>query len=84
MQMTPVQSSNIHSIGHDGADTYVTFKNKDGSPASTYRYAGVPAEKHAELAAADSVGKHLNAHFRGQHEATKLDTTLTPPPETVS
>ncbi len=70
--MTPVESSNIHSIGHDGTHTYVTFKDKAGNPVSTYRYHDVSAEKHAELAAADSVGKHLNAHFKGQHETTQI------------
>lgn len=78
--MQHVKSSNVHSVGHDGIDSLVTFKNKKtGEPVSTYRYHDVPAEKHADLVAADSPNTHLNAHIKPHHKYTKLKDILTPP-----
>lgn len=58
--MTPVQSSNVVEHGHDGATTmYVRFKN------GLYKVEGVSPEKYADFAAAESFGKHFNAHFKG-------------------
>jgi KTSC domain len=54
MQMHPVKSSNIESIGHDGDTMHVRFKN-----GGTYSYTGVTAEGFRRLKEAPSVGKHL-------------------------
>ncbi len=57
MDMIPVDSKAIESIGHDGADTLrVQYKN-----GGLYDFNGVhPAEVNAILQA-DSAGKYLNS-----------------------
>lgn len=67
MDMTPVQSSNITHIGHDGDALHVTF-----SSGQTYKYAGVPAETHKALLAASSVGKFFASEIRGKYEHEKV------------
>lgn len=53
MQRTKVTSSLLHDVGHDGKALEVTFKGKPNQP---YRYPGVPAELHADMMNAASVG----------------------------
>lgn len=63
--MDSVESSQIHSIGHDGASTLaVQFKRFDGTLASEYHYANVTPEQFAEFKAAPSIGKHFAQHFK--------------------
>ena len=71
--LTPVQSSQIHAIGHDAATSTlrVQFKGKDG-PGSTYDYPGVPAALHGEFVKAESLGKFFGAHVKGKFEFKKL------------
>lgn len=71
--LTPVQSSQIHAIGHDAANNTlrIQFKGKDG-PGSTYDYPGVPADKHADFLKAESVGKFFGAHIKGKFDFKKL------------
>ena len=54
--MVPVSSSNIHSIGHNGRDMFVRFKDKTGAPTSTYRHAGVPADIYEHVKTHKSPG----------------------------
>ncbi len=77
MDMRPVSSSQVHSVGYDpdSQTLHVKFKdrtNKAGDviPGSTYAYSGVPPEVHAGLLAADadekqSVGSHFGKNIRG-------------------
>jgi hypothetical protein len=71
--MTPVVSSNLHSVGHDGEKLYVRFKGAGGAPGRVYRYAA-GAEHHDALLKADSPGRHFNAtiknHFIGEPVAS--------------
>lgn len=67
--LTPVKSSNIEAVGHEGDTLYVRFKN-----SGTYAYKGVDAAKHQALIGADSVGKYLAEHIRSKHEGVKLPT----------
>lgn len=60
--MTPVESSNIASIGHDGDDLYVTFKS-----GKTYCYADVPAGEHDAFLNAASQGKHFAEHIKNNY-----------------
>lgn len=55
MEMIPVESSNIASIGHENEVLKVQFR--DGAE---YQYEDVPAARHAELMASESKGKWLN------------------------
>jgi hypothetical protein len=68
MDMKPVKSSNVQAVGYDPASRTMRVQFNSG----TYDYADVAPEKHADLMAADSLGKHLHAHFKGQHETTPV------------
>lgn len=71
--LAAVKSSQIHAIGHDAATNTlrVQFKNRDGSPGSRYDYPGVPAETHADMLKAESIGK-----FFGKYIKTRAFTKL--------
>lgn len=64
----PVQSSNIASIGHDGAALFVAFKS-----GGTYRYDNVPVAVFDQLREAKSVGSFLHANIRGKYEGRKIE-----------
>lgn len=63
--MSPVKSSQIHSIGYDPATQTmaIQFHGKNG-PGSLYHYANVSPEKHAEFIKADSIGIHFGKTFK--------------------
>lgn len=71
--MTPVESSQIAAIGHDGTCLRIQFKDrtkKDGTvvPGGTYEY-DAPSEAHTALMAAandpdTSTGGHFHRHIR--------------------
>ena len=60
MNMNPVVSSNIASIGYENGTLYVAFLNN-----SLYSYLNVPESVYNGLMAAESHGKYLNAHIKG-------------------
>lgn len=66
IDMKSVESSQIHSIGHD-AETgtlAVRFKGKDGAPTSLYHYSNVTAEDFAAFRGAESIGSHFYKHIK--------------------
>lgn len=65
--LTPVQSSNIAAVGHDGDHLYVQFHG-----GSTWRYRDVPADKHAEMIKAASVGAFFGKHVKPHHVGEKV------------
>jgi hypothetical protein len=85
MNRTPVDSSNVHSIGHDATGLEVQFHSKgcalrsrsgDGvdqtcncAGGDVYHHADIQADLHAELMAAPSVGAHYNKHVRNAKNA---------------
>lgn len=56
--MTPVTSSNIESIGHDGTHTHVRFKS-----GGMWKYP-TTLDEHTALLNAESVGKHFHANVK--------------------
>lgn len=60
MNMTPVSSSNIASIGYENGTLYVAF-NRGG----LYAYSGVPESVYYVLMSASSHGSYLAAHVKG-------------------
>lgn len=62
--MAEVNSSQLHSIGHDAAanQLYITFRGKKG-PTSTYRYDNVSGDDHTALLGKDVDGHSIGAHF---------------------
>ena len=62
IQMLPVKSSNIHSIGYMAGLLVVRFQN-----SGTYLYRDVPKELVAELLNASSCGRFFNAYIRDRY-----------------
>jgi len=69
VNMIPVSSSNISSIGYDaGSSTlYMTFHH-----GGDYMYSGVPANVYNELMSAPSHGKYFAAHIKNNYPYTRL------------
>jgi len=67
--MSPVESSQLHAIGHDSATNTlaIQFKNKSG-PSGVYHYANFTAEKFAEFQAAESAGAHFGKFIKNETE----------------
>jgi len=66
IEMQPVESSQIHSIGYDAASETlaIRFKGRAGAPAKLYHYAQFTAENYAALACAESLGKHFYRYIK--------------------
>lgn len=67
-ELSPVSSSNISAIGYDPATRVLRVRFTNGG---TYAYADVPADAHAALLSAPSIGKAFSATCRGCYQATK-------------
>lgn len=67
--MDPVKSSNIQAVGYDLATHTLDVHFKNGT---RFRYARVPAEVHAALMAAESLGSYFHQHIRSRYEGVKL------------
>lgn len=71
MNRTPVQSSQLASVGYDPDQKLLEIqfhpnKTTPDTPGSIYHYYDVPAETHAALLAAPSVGSYfINQIKRG-------------------
>lgn len=66
IDLSPVDSSQLHSIGHD-PDTNtlaICFKAKGGAAGSTYHYANFTAEDFAAFKGAESLGSHFGKHIK--------------------
>lgn len=63
--LDPVESSQIHAIGHDAASNRlaIQFKSKAG-PGSIYHYRNFTAQDFEEFRAADSLGAHFGKHIK--------------------
>lgn len=79
MTHTPVRSSTLATVGYDAAGQLLEIRflpgKKDaaaGKPGPLWRYAGVPAETHAALLAAESPGAYFAAEIKGAFEATRV------------
>ncbi len=66
IDMKPVESSQIHSIGHEPQTGIlaIRFKAKDGSPTSLYHYRNVTVEDFTAFSTAESVGSHFYKHIK--------------------
>ena len=65
MEMKPVKSSQIHSVGHDPATKTLAVRfYAKGEPGPVYHYPEVTAEQHTAFLGAESIGKHFHANFR--------------------
>lgn len=84
IELTPVESSQIHAIGYDEAQRKlaVQFKGKTG-PGSLYHYDNVPPELHQEFMAADSKGRFFKEKIKPATEQYPF-TRIQPTAETAS
>lgn len=69
MKRTPVESSNIQSVGYDIDTKVLEVKFKRGG---VYRYLQVPEIVYLGLMDATSHGKYLEAHVKGTYHYTKV------------
>lgn len=63
MQMTPVKSSNVESVGHDGNTLAITFKG-----GKTYYYPNVPTSVHQSLLKAKSIGSFITTNIINKYK----------------
>ena len=67
--MTPVQSSQIHSIGFDSETNtmhvrFLAGRGEQRGPGALYQYTGVSAEDFAAFEKAESKGSHFGKVFK--------------------
>ncbi len=70
IEMHPVESSNVESIGYHPETKTLAVKFKSGG---LYHHADVPQSVYDAFASADSKGKHYGAHVKGRFSHVKAD-----------
>jgi hypothetical protein len=70
-KLVEVQSSNIAAVGYTGVTEtlFIRFKGK----ATIHAYQDVPAEVHAELMRADSIGRYYAQHIKKVYLNEKVE-----------
>jgi hypothetical protein len=69
MNMVPVSSSNIDSVGYDADSRVLRIRFNDGG---TYDYQGVDPSTHNDLMNATSVGSYFHKWIKPYYSGTKL------------
>lgn len=69
MNRTPVDSSNVASVGYDPDTLTLEVEFKNGS---VYQYFDVPATVYQELMQASSVGTFMHANIKNRYRYMKL------------
>ena len=67
MNMIPVSSSHLRSIGYEDGILRVSFRN-----GRSYSYSGVPYNVFKELLNAESKGKYFEKFIKNIYPCTKL------------
>lgn len=67
MQMVPVNSSNLESVGYENGMLYIRFRS-----GGLYSYAGVPAAVYAALMQAPSHGSFFHAHIKNVYPYSRI------------
>jgi hypothetical protein len=69
INLVPVNSSQIHSIGHDAATNTLAIRFKSrGEPAALYHYSNVSVDDFAAFKGAESVGSHFYKNIKADTE----------------
>lgn len=76
INLTPVESSQIHAIGHDPESNTlaIQFKSK-GGPGAVYHYANFPTEKFAAFSGSGSIGSYFGQNIKNattEHPFTRI------------
>lgn len=66
-ELTPVTSSNITHVGHDGQHVYVKYRNGD-----TWRYEDFSRPNYDEMINSGSVGTYVHQFVKPNHKGTKV------------
>jgi hypothetical protein len=66
-EFTPVSSSNIAAVAHDGENLFVRFHN-----GAVWKYAGVTPEAYATFRSAPSIGSHFHMFIKKHHPGEKV------------
>lgn len=69
MNRTPVNSSNLASVGYEPSSLTLEIEFKSGS---VYQYFDVPETEWQSLMQASSHGTYFNAHIKYNYRYTKL------------
>jgi hypothetical protein len=69
--LTDVESSQIHSIGHDAETNTLAIRFTRGygpkrGPGSLYHYQNFTRQDFEAFAGAESLGKHFGAHIKNE------------------
>ena len=67
MQMIPVRSSNIASVGYESGTLHIRFHS-----GGLYRYSNVPASVYQGLMSAASKGRYFHANIKGRYGDTRI------------
>lgn len=67
MSMTPVESSVIESVGHNGLRLRIRFKS-----GKTYDFEGAPLSHLDGMLKAESAGAYFGKHVRGKFRETAV------------
>ncbi len=67
MNMIPVRSSNLYSVGYDNGTMRIQFRS-----GRTYAYFNVPPNIHQGLMAAISHGSYFHAYIKGRYGDTPI------------
>lgn len=68
MEMIPVKSSNLRSVGYDQATGTLEIQFNSG----TYEYSNVPSSIHTGLMAASSKGSYHHRHIKHAFSYRKI------------
>ncbi|MGF7131962.1 hypothetical protein P3T40_003445 [Paraburkholderia sp. EB58] len=75
--MDSVESSQIHSIGHDAETQTLAIRFKKGdAPAALYHYSNVTGEDFAAFKGAESIGSHFYKNikpFKDKYPYVRVD-----------
>lgn len=80
VDMLPVESSQIHSIGHDAETNTLAIRFKDrvtGGPTSLYQYRNFTADDFKAFREAESIGSHFYKHIKPEvtrYPYTKIES----------
>jgi hypothetical protein len=69
MNMNPVSSSNVDSIGYDAVAKTMAVKFHEGG---TYHYHDVSPTTYEALKGAKSIGAYLHRHVKPRYRATRV------------
>ena len=67
MQMIPVASSDLASVGYENRTLYIAFNS-----GGVYAYAGVSESVYRQLLAAPSKGKFFHAYIKGVYPYQRI------------